>query len=233
MLNIVAEEADFLVVHKPAGLDVHQNEQEPGLTQLLTEQVPGKKLFLVHRLDKVTSGVIIVATSQWAAAELSLQFKQRTIEKYYLALSGRKPNKKQGLIKGDMKKARGGVWKLLHEQTNPAQTQFFSYSVQPGIRGFVVKPATGKTHQIRVALKSIGAPILGDKAYGGCNVPEELTEGLDRTYLHAYAVRFQWQGQLRTFKASPDSGQFFLNEPFKEFLSENAEPWNLPWPKIP
>lgn len=128
-------------------------------------------------------------------------FTSRKIDKYYLAMIKAKPKKKQGWIKGDMAKSRRGTFKLLKTKLNPAITRFYSHSVGVNLRGCIIKPFSGKTHQIRVALKSIGAPILGDLAYGG--------ESADRTYLHAFCLEFEWHGKPVSYQACPpEEGAF-------------------------
>ncbi len=163
-LKIVFENTQFVLVNKPAGLNFH-SESEPGLVVLATGQLALKRLYPVHRLDKMTSGLVILAKTLEAAQHFSLLFKERRIEKFYLALSLRKPKKKQGWVKGDMGSARRGNYKLLNTSNNPTLTQFISTALRVHERLFLVKPHTGKTHQIRVALKSIAAPIAGDIRY--------------------------------------------------------------------
>lgn len=141
-----------------------------------------------------------------------------------MAISGKKPKKKQGLIKGDMAPARRGAWKLLTSQQNPASTQFFSKSIGSGKRLFIVKPHTGKTHQIRVALKSVGSPILGDSLYGSDEINNE------RAYLHAYSLAFNLAGQDYRYTELPREGEEFLTEEFKMAMAEYAQPWSLSWP---
>ncbi|WP_105189702.1 TIGR01621 family pseudouridine synthase [Pseudoalteromonas sp. T1lg48] len=218
-LQLVAKECDFIVVNKPAGLNFHCEEESPGLVALASEQF-GLPLFPVHRLDKVTSGLVLLPTSSEAAARFTELFTSRQVNKYYLALASDKPKKKQGWVKGDMVKARRGAFKLLKSQENPAITRFYSYSLAPKVRGFVLKPYSGKTHQLRVAMKSLSAPIIGDKLYGGV--------AADRTYLHAYALQFEYQQQNFQFYMPPGEGE--LNQHMTELTSQFAEqPWQLEW----
>lgn len=226
MIEILDACDDFLVVHKPCGIGMH-NERKPeattlGIISLLREQCGTEDLYPVHRLDKVTSGVLLVAKNPSANRELSQQFESRQTQKYYLALSSSKPAKKQGAIVGDMQPSRRGAWKLVRSRDNPAVTHFFSHSIAPGLRGFIVKPTTGKTHQIRVALKSVGAPIVGDTRYGGADA--------DRTYLHAWQLEFQWQGERRVYRAQPEDGALFVNDAFTLWASEVGNPAELNWP---
>ncbi|MBW1895311.1 MAG: TIGR01621 family pseudouridine synthase [Deltaproteobacteria bacterium] len=186
MYRIINNHEDFLLINKSSGVIFHKGSETEGLLELLKKEAGIMELHAVHRLDKVTSGLLLFAKNIDTAKDISRQFRNRLVEKYYIALSDRKPRKKQGLIKGDMGKARRGAWKLLRTMNNPAVTQFFSCSAGNNMRLFIIRPRTGKTHQVRVALKSIGSPVLGDPLYHG---KEEGLE-IDRTYLHSYALSF-------------------------------------------
>lgn len=188
MLEILLRHEDFVVINKPAGLSVHREDgASDGLLRLAAAQLSVPRVWLVHRLDKPTSGVLLLALSEAAASALAQQFAAKAMHKTYLALSDAKPHKKQGWIKGDMEKARRGAWKLVRSLENPAITQFASQSIAPNLRLFVLQPHTGKTHQLRVAMKSLGSPILGDALYGGS--PAE------RVFLHAWRLAFDYGGE--------------------------------------
>lgn len=218
---VLFENSRFIVALKPCGVNFH-SEEEAGFVVQMSERI-GVPLYSVHRLDKMTSGLLILAKSPEAAAQFTRMFENREIEKYYLAISTRKPKKKQGWIKGDMAKARRGDYKLLSTMENPAVTQFISASLRPNERAFLVKPHTGKTHQIRVALKAIGAPITGDERYA--HADEARKE--DRGYLHAYALRFTLNGEEFAFVSPPEEGERFGSTEMKERLGEWSEPWEL------
>lgn len=232
MYDVVFEHDDFLVLSKHQGVCVHCEPGQVGLIAQLKQDLQYETLLPVHRLDKVTSGLLMCAKNHDAASTLSQLFQRRQIEKYYLAMSDQKPKKKQGLIQGDMEKSRRGSWKLCHSTVNPAITQFFSYGLGSGQRLFVLKPKTGKTHQIRVALKSIGAPIFGDRLYGH---PYALALGI---YLHAYALKFMYQQKEYVFVDEPKGWkESSLREGFAESLTQgiaqcDQKPWLLPWPTI-
>ena len=218
---LVYEHADFILVNKPAGVSVHKDESEQGYVGALSESL-AEPLWLVHRLDKLTSGLLLLARNQAAAAQLSEAFAQRQVDKLYLAISRHKPKRKQGMISGDMEAARRGSWKLSRSRTNPAKTEFVSRNLAPGYTLIVCHPLTGKTHQIRVALKSEGAPIVGDQRY-------ETGTGLnsDRGYLHAWQLGFNYQGESFKFCAKPDSGVLF-EQAFQSDLAGWLELDNLP-----
>ena len=126
-INIVSDHDDFIIVEKPADVNFHdEGDINNGFFNQVKKQGKFDELFPIHRLDKMTSGLIIFAKNLSAAQTFQQLFEQHKVEKYYLAISDKKPKKKQGLIKGDMAKSRRGMWKLLRSQENPATTQFFS-----------------------------------------------------------------------------------------------------------
>ena len=220
-LDIVYQTDDFIIIYKPCGLSVHKDQSEIGLTTLLAEQLGVPQVWLVHRLDKVTSGLLILALNTESAAEFFRLFSEHHIQKTYLALSNQKPKKKQGLIVGDMQKARNGAWKLCPSKENPAITRFESVSCEPNLRLFILKPQTGKTHQLRVAMKSLGSPILGDALYG------KKTEKIDRTYLHAARLQFEFKGQAFDVFIPPKEGEWWhrdaVQSQIQKFGSASAE----------
>ena len=202
-LDIIYQTDDFIIIYKPCGLSVHKDQSKIGLTTLLARQLNVPQVWLVHRLDKVTSGLLILALNAESAAEFFRLFSEHHIQKTYLALSNQKPKKKQGLIVGDMQKSRNGAWKLCQSKENPAITRFENVSCEPNLRLFILKPQTGKTHQLRVAMKSLGSPILGDSLYG------KNTENIDRTYLHSARLQFEFKGQLFDVFSPPKEGQWW------------------------
>ena len=221
-LDIIYQTDDFIIIYKPCGLSVHKDQSEIGLTTLLAELLGVPQVWLVHRLDKVTSGLLILALNAESAVEFFRLFSEHHIQKTYLALSNQKPKKKQGLIVGDMQKARNGAWKLCQSKENPAITRFESVSCEPNLRLFILKPQTGKTHQLRVAMKSLGSPILGDALYG------KKTENIDRTYLHAARLQFEFKGQTFDVFTLPKEGEWWHREgvmpQIQKIGSANAEP---------
>jgi tRNA pseudouridine32 synthase/23S rRNA pseudouridine746 synthase len=225
-IPVLYENQDILVINKPSGIAVHdaENRKTLGIVSLLKEQGEYDELYLCHRLDAGTSGCLCLAKNAKAAAEIGRLFESTAISKYYLALSKAKPKKKQGSVIGDMKNRRGGQHMLLKTRHAPAITQFFSYSAKPGIRGFVVKPHTGKTHQIRVALKSIGAPILGDDLYAG--------ESAERLHLHAWQLSIPFStGTITTIAPLLEHGMFADIE-VKAWINALPPPDSIKWPTL-
>ena len=224
---ILQEFDDYLVINKPPGLAMH-SETGPGLIARLRKELEREELYPVHRLDANTSGLLLVAKTAEANRELSLLFQEKQIEKLYLALVDKKPLKSQGCVKGDMQKARAGSWRLARSNVNPAVTWFFSSTYSPGKRLVILKPLSGKTHQLRVAMKALSAPILGDKRYGGTVH--------SRTCLHAWQLRFHWKGSqvhfIAPFTDIPGSTRGeFDNTQLTAFLDEMGPAFDLAWPK--
>lgn len=228
MYELIDETSEFLVVYKKPDVSFHSDSGSVGLFEYCKRQQGLAELYPVHRLDKITSGLLIFAKTAAANSALTAAFRAREIQKFYLAISAKKPTKKQGLIKGDMTAARRGAFKLLAAHNNPAITQFFSKNIAPGRRLFLIKPHTGKTHQIRVALKSIGAPIMGDLLYADT----ASNSHIDRTYLHAYSLGFELDGQQYRYTLLPKEGDYFSDAAFLNAIDEWREPWMLPWPKV-
>ena len=222
-LKIIDNNDDFIVVEKPPGVSFQDDQLNKGFFNQVKEYLNLDELYPVHRLDKLTSGLVIMAKTKSAAQTFQQLFESKQIEKYYLALSLDKPKKKQGLIKGDMEKSRRGTWKLIRECKTPAVTQFFSFGTNVA-RLFLLKPHTGKTHQLRVALKSIASPIAGDSAYGG--------NTSDRGYLHAFAIRFVFDGLVYDYICHPTSGELFNDIVIRQKIAEVSPPWLQSWPKL-
>lgn len=224
MFTLVYQHSDFLVINKHHGVSVHKDDNDQPLLAEVAKQTGDEKLYLIHRLDKMTSGLLLLGRNRKAAAELSANFANRDVEKFYVAIGTKKPKKKQGVVVGDMTRSRRSSWKLESSKENPAITQFFSTAAGNGRRLFLCKPHTGKTHQIRVALRSVGSGITGDEIYG--------CEAADRGYLHAFALSFPYQGQKQQFLCPPEAGMLWQTEEVKQALTEWQSPWELTWPNL-
>mmetsp|Transcript_13798 Transcript_13798/g.43685 ORF Transcript_13798/g.43685 Transcript_13798/m.43685 type:complete len:261 (+) Transcript_13798:80-862(+) len=135
--RVLAQAQGVIAVYKPPGVPFHGDDSGPGILQVLRSmQKAGElgyegELHSVHRLDKVTSGIIVFGTSQDAAGELCGLFERREVTKYYCALSGRKPRKVMGSVVGDMAKSRRSAWKILRTKERPAVTRFETWRVNP------------------------------------------------------------------------------------------------------
>jgi 23S rRNA pseudouridine1911/1915/1917 synthase len=194
-LDILYEDADVIAVNKPAGMVVHAGAGRHSGTltnalvhrfgQLSTiggDERPG----IVHRLDRYTSGVILVARNDAAHQHLAAQFSSRTIEKIYLALAHGKFPKDRGHIETPI--IRDPVQRVrMTTKLGRGRNAITDYQV---LRRFTnsalleVKIGTGRTHQIRVHLASVGHPVVGDTLYGA---PKSA---LGRYFLHAHSIAF-------------------------------------------
>lgn len=241
-LSCVYQDEHVYAIQKPAGIPFHyvsktgseslDEEGEEGIISQVKQFLNDPKIYPVHRLDKMTSGLMLFARHEQANRALSMAFEAKSIEKYYLALSKHKPKKKQGAIIGDMSKARSGSYKLNRTTQNPAITRFFAQKIilqeDEPVWMFALKPETGKTHQLRVALKSLGSPIWGDRRYAG--------EPASRGYLHAYAMRFYLFDQGYSLVAPDFMGdEFALGSPTVQSQLQAGmnflKPEALAWPK--
>ena len=167
---IVAEHEDWLALNKVAGLAVqggtHTRRHIDGLLRAAYPDRPPK---LVHRLDKDTTGLLLVARHDRAARLLTAEFAGKKLQKLYLALVIGDPGP-VGHIDAPLRKAGGkGAEKMVvdHEDGQSARTDFLRLDKAGPVSLLALKPITGRTHQLRVHMADIGAPILGDGKYGG------------------------------------------------------------------
>lgn len=198
-LTILYEDDDLAVIDKPAGMIVHPGEQNETGTlvsaalnhwpQIAAMNVEEKRAGIVHRLDKDTSGLIIVAKNDRARRKLSDQFQDRTVDKTYIALLEKRPDTTSGRIEapiGRDPKQRKRMAVL--RAGRPAITEFTV--IDDDFRGdfalVEVHILTGRTHQIRVHMAFIGCPIVGDRVYGF----RKQRVGLKRQFLHAAKLSF-------------------------------------------
>lgn len=226
-IRILHDCSSLLVVDKPPGLPFHCDASSLGVLQCLRASgAHTSRLYGVHRLDRVTSGILVFTKSAEDAGLLSAAFRTGAVCKLYVALSARRPSKKEGTVSGDLAAARRGAHKLLRTQTDPARTSFVSSGVVGGerpLRGFVLRPSTGRTHQLRVALKALGAPVLGDALYA--DAAEAACE--ERAYLHAAALRLpplRVGEQPLSVICPPSCGAEFLTPAFAAWFASRFPP---------
>jgi 23S rRNA pseudouridine1911/1915/1917 synthase len=193
-LVILYEDDDLLVIDKPAGLAVHPAPGHPGhtLVNAVLNYLPGLareddlRPGIVHRLDKDTSGLILVAKNRTAQARLAAQFAARTVSKTYLVLVRGQMTPERGVIEAAIgRDARNRQRMAVVEKGRAART---AYEVRRHYREYTlaeIHPETGRTHQIRVHLAAIGYPVAGDVTYG---LPGPF---LDRQFLHAHRLTFR------------------------------------------
>jgi len=180
----------ILIVNKPPGISHHDDEQgTPGIISVLKSQRPEARLWGVHRLDRVTSGILVLAKDAEMAQLLSESFAKQRVQKVYIGISAKRPTKKkQGWVQGNMVRSRNKSWKLERaNQSNFAKTRFFTTPFQwenSKFTGILFRPYTGKTHQLRVAAKAMGIPLWGDPVYRDGGMAGEPP----RTFLHASGI---------------------------------------------
>ncbi len=210
-LDVVFENADVLIVNKPAGMVVHPSPghdrgtlvnavlaHAPDIKGVGGELRPG----VVHRLDKDTSGLVIMAKHDQALRMVQRQFKDRKVEKVYLALVDGKPPTARGRVDaavGRSRRHRKRMGVVPEGKGRKAQTSYHTIDSFAKHTLLEVKPETGRTHQIRVHMAFLGCPIVGDKVYGR----RKPTLPIRRQFLHALRLKLRLpdDDEQRTFDA--------------------------------
>ncbi len=220
-LKIIHEDDTLLVVEKPPGMAVWKEGPVQGKTvgEAIAEQCPAlqalgeeRRYGILHRLDKDTSGILLVAKTPEAFSFFQKQFQDRTVQKKYLCL-----------VEGNIKEEKGRMETLLGRSSADKRKQKVFIPGEPASAGkreaiteyrvkerypeytlLEVYPKTGRKHQIRVQLASLGHPIAGDKLYGFKN--QKVLPGLQRHFLHASLIRIEDQnGTAKEFTSElPD-----------------------------
>jgi len=206
-MKIVFEDKNIIVINKPAGLLVHPvKDEKDTLVDWLIENYPEiknigddiKRPGIVHRLDKDTSGLMVIAKNQESFNWLKSQFSNRKIEKKYLALVHGMLKEKSGIIAKSIsrsKKKKQTIAPL--KDTKSAITRYKVIKEYENYSLIETRPETGRTHQIRIHLASIGHPIAGDDKYK-FKRQEKL---LNRQFLHAFYLKFELpNGNIKEFE---------------------------------
>jgi 23S rRNA pseudouridine1911/1915/1917 synthase len=206
-LQIVHLDDDLAVVDKPAGLVVHPAPSHSGPT--LVSELEGvlagggdpERPGIVHRLDRGTSGLLVVARSDEAHAALQAAVRERDVERAYLALAGGRLGSRTGTIDAPIGRASRQRHRMAVSgaASRQARTHFTVLELLAAETYLEARLETGRTHQIRAHFAAIGHPLAGDPTYGG-----EIRYGLERQFLHAHRLAF----------AHPTSGERM------EFVSE-------------
>jgi 23S rRNA pseudouridine1911/1915/1917 synthase len=210
-LDILFENDDVIVINKPAGMVVHPSAghstgtlvnaaigYSPEMEGIAGEGRPG----VVHRLDKDTSGIILLAKNDQSMAWLQQQFKDRTIEKYYFALVDRRPPTPEGRVEAPIGRDPGSRQKMAVVTDAKGREAISIYKTLRNYKNHTlleVHPLTGRTHQIRVHLAFLGCPVAGDTTYGF----KRSSIGGSRHFLHATRLTIHLPGekQARTFES--------------------------------
>lgn len=222
-LDIIYENDDLIVVNKPAGMVVHPAAghasgtlvnavlgYDPDLEGIGGEERPG----LVHRLDKETSGLIILAKNERAHNWLQDQFRLRTVEKTYLALVDGKPPTPAGRVEAAIGRDPKQRKKMAVRSPGKGREAVSEYKTLETFKEHTLlefHPLTGRTHQIRLHCAFLGCPIVGDSIYGR----RHPSVNIDRHFLHAYRLKILLPNEKepRTFEAElPDELKNALEE---------------------
>ena len=209
-ISVVYEDENLLVLNKPSGLITHPkniSDTQDSVTGWLMEKYPEIKNIgepfiasgaevprtgVVHRLDKDTSGLLVVAKNNDSFFYFKNLFQARKIKKYYLALVNGEPKEPKGTISAPLgriglkRTTRITGHKLIDKKE--AETKYKTVKNFNGFTLLEVQPLTGRTHQIRVHLNSIGTPVAGDHVYGFKRAKSPAS--LNRLFLHAYKLEF-------------------------------------------
>jgi 23S rRNA pseudouridine1911/1915/1917 synthase len=207
-IPILYEDDSCLVVNKPAALTVHPSETTGGETTLIDilRSRHGDGLQLVHRLDKDTTGCLLISKNAKAHAALQKQFKDRSVKKIYLAIVAGTPDEKKATIDAPIGRSLVNRLKMSLFKTSTSRNAVTTYEVLSESDEASLLQCdihTGRTHQIRVHLSSIGHPILGDEKYG-----TEKSQILSKQYdvdaplLHAHELQFTSPEQSGTLEIS-------------------------------
>jgi 23S rRNA pseudouridine1911/1915/1917 synthase len=245
-LDILHEDADLIVLNKPAGLVVHPGAGRMSGTlvhALLAhcERLPGiggvERPGIVHRLDRDTSGVLVIAKSDAAHQALSQQFKARQVQKRYLALVHGQMAEPAGRIEAPIgrrahDRKRMGVRR---EGGREARTRFRVLRRLPGLTLVELDLETGRTHQIRVHLAHIHHPVVGDQVYGGRRERRQAAGQEDwapRQMLHAWRLAFRhpvtglWLEFIAPLPADFRQAAGVTEEMLRQWIGESVHWWS-------
>jgi 23S rRNA pseudouridine1911/1915/1917 synthase len=227
LFNIIHEDAELLVVNKPADLVCH-----PTKGDAFSSLISRTRIYLgsegaprlVNRLDRETSGVTIIAKTPKVAGELGRVWETRAVEKQYVAIVHGHIGDENGVIDAPLGKdenSRVAIKDCVRPDGAPAQTEFTALKrferAEGKFSSLEVIPRTGRKHQIRIHLAHLGYPIVGDKLYGTdedlylalverrLSVEQRRGLLLPNHALHARAVRFFWREQWWEFRCEPES----------------------------
>lgn len=208
--SILYEDKEILVINKPAGVAVHGGSGVSlGVIEAYREmKTHGESLELVHRLDRDTSGCLVIAKKRSVLRALHEAFSKREVLKVYIALVEKKwtgsfsQTVEHPLKKGIEKSGERHV--IVHPEGKPSKTIFSLIENFENAAWVEARPETGRTHQIRVHSTVIGHPIIGDEKYGADEIFLKSLKGTRKLYLHAKRIQFALNGKLHSYEAPYD-----------------------------
>lgn len=209
--QIIFEDETLLIINKPANISVHSGSKNSfGLIDLLKKLRPQDAIALAHRLDKSVSGCIAVAKNRPSLLGLHKAFREKAVEKVYLALTLGHWYKPMAV---SLKLSHTPHKQIVSKQGKPALSHFTPKAYIGNYTLVSVRITTGRTHQIRAHAAHCKHPLAGDKKYGDFGINRQLEKlGLKRIFLHASQLAFTWHGERRVFKARlPDELQGLLD----------------------
>jgi len=204
---VIHETPDLLVINKPSGMAVHSGSGLPwGLIDAIRQSRPGEYVELAHRLDRETSGCLVLARSGPALNMLSAQFRDGQVQKRYLCLMNGQMREAVIDVDAPLRKVQSGNTGLVevdHEEGKPALTRFHLLQAFRDCSYVEVELFTGRTHQIRAHAKHLGLPLAGDERYASReSLKKWKKRGLGRIFLHAHRLGLNTlSGEALTFDA--------------------------------
>jgi len=211
-IPIIFENEDVLIIDKPAGILVHpvpasaeasagKKDEKNTLIDILKQKYPNAQL--VHRLDQDTSGLMVIAKNEKISEWLKEQFEKRTIKKKYLALVVGRIKDTKGIITKTISKSRKRGGSQTTAPIRKRREAITRYEVLKELENYTlleVSPETGRTHQIRIHLASIGHPVAGDEKYKFKR--QKKLEGLNRQFLHSRYLQIPMpDGSIKEFQS--------------------------------
>ena len=203
----IYQDDELLILNKPPGIAVQGGTKiKKSIDTLLKSSFKSLKTRLVHRLDKDTSGILIIALNRQIADHMSYLFREKEITKNYWALNVGKLRIGKGTINKEIKKKNSKTY-------YKALTEYNNYmKINNNLNFIIFKPITGRNHQIRIHSKELGIPILGDKRYGNVEDSEKL-------HLHSRSVEFY----------HPNGNKMFFEAELPKHMKEKWKKYDLPY----
>ena len=202
---LLYEDAELIAINKPAGINSQRTPYqlkgtlEYWVTEYFKAQGNSEPARVVHRLDRGTSGTMLFPKNRQGAARLSKQFQDGLVDKLYLALVAGCPEQERWTVDAPIGKVASARYGVI-EGGKASQTEFRTVATSGDISLVEARPLTGRTHQIRVHLASVGLPICGDATYGGALAR--------RMMLHCSTMTFQNPKMVEVTAYAPLAGEF-------------------------